>query len=220
MPPLPDVPGVLRVVCQGNSGEATPITWANVLHFRYSGTPPSNVVCGDIASNVSSAWATHMSPEQVSNILMNFVSVTDLTSHSSGSAENFASHVGTRGDDEIPANVAFLVSYPQRVRFRGGHPRSYLMVGGNADFLDAAHWSAAFTTEVANHWHDFLAEVLTFSETGTTVTELCAVSYVSREVNPVPPYRRPVPLVLDLSISGMIAQQQIATQRRRIGRNR
>lgn len=220
MPPLPPVPNVLKVQVIGNSGESSPITWANVLHFEYSGTAPSSAVCDTIAAEIGTLWGTHMSPEQVNNCVQNQVVVTDLTSSTSGAGADFTGHTGTRGDDEIPAQVAYLVNYPLARRYRGGRPRSYLIVGGNADFLDAAHWSSAFTTEVITHWVAFLNGIVGYSTSGCTISNLVNVSYVSKEINPTPPYRRTTPVVDTLTVSSAIGEQQMATQRRRIGRHR
>lgn len=220
MPPLPPVPNVLKVVVQGNTSETEPVTWANILHFQYSGTPPSNATCNVIAGEVSTQWATHMAPECPSPTVQNLVEVFDLTSSTSGSGASFTSTAGTRGDDEIPANAAMLAVYPLSRRYRGGHPRSYLLVGGNADFLDAAHWSTAFTAEVQTHWAAFLSALVGYSTAGCTLSELVNVSYYSKEENPVPPYRRTTPLVDALNVATMYTEQQMASQRRRIGRKR
>lgn len=220
MPPLAPVPNVLKVVLQGNTSTTGEYPWANILHFEYSGTAPSSATCVTIAGDIHSAWATNMAPECPSTTVENFTSVTDLTSATSGSGESLTSTAGSRGDDEIPANAAMLVSYPVSTRYRGGHPRTYLVVGGNADFLDAAHWSSAFTAECQTHWQAFLNAVLAISVSGCVISSLVAVSYVSKEVNPTPPYRRPTPLVFPLSVASATTSEQMASQRRRIGRRR
>lgn len=221
MPPLPPVPNVLQVIIRGNTSETTPITWENKLHFEYSGTPPSNSTAATIAAQVSGEWGTHMAPECPSSTVLNFVQVIDLTSSTSGSGANFDVHVGSRGDDEIPANAAVLAVYPIQRRYRGGHPRSYLLVGGNADFLDAAHWSTLFYAEVQTHWHAFLASIVGYSTGGTTISNMCSVSYYSG-TDPVThkPIRRVSPVVDTIDISTMYTVQQMASQRRRIGRSR
>lgn len=220
MAPLAPVPNVLKVVIQGNTSTVGEYPWANILHFQYSGTAPSGAQCATFAGQIHSAWATNMAPECPSTTVENFTSVTDLTSATSGSGESLTSSPGTRGDDEIPANAAMLVSYPVATRYRGGHPRSYLVVGGNADFLDAAHWSTAFTAECQTHWQAFLNAILALSGGGCTISELVAVSYISKEVNPVAPYRRPTPLVFPLTVASATTSEQMASQRRRIGRRR
>jgi hypothetical protein len=220
MPPLPPVPGVLRVVLMGNATTTEDYPWANVLHFNYGGTAPSNATCLTIATTMASAWNTDMAPECPSPTVLNQLVVTDLTSATAGEGTWLGTHAGTRGDDEIPSNVAFLISYGTATRYRGGHPRTYLMVGGNADFLDAAHWSTAFTAEVGTHWTNFITACLAAGAAGCVISSLCAVSYISKEINPTPPYRRTTPLVYELSTGDMVANQQMASQRRRIGRRR
>jgi len=220
MPPLPAVPNVLKVVVQGNTSTVGEFPWANILHFQYSGSAPTSANCVTIAGDINTAWGAHMAAECPNTTVQNFTSVTDLTSASAGSGESLNSIPGTRGDDEIPANAALLISYPVSTRYKGGHPRSYLVVGGNADFLDAAHWSNAFTAEAQTHWQAFLNAVLAISVGGTVISTLCAVSYVSKVVNPVAPYRRPTPLVFPLSVASATASNQMASQRRRIGRRR
>lgn len=220
MPALPNVPNVIKSVAKGVSGEATPLDWANIIHFAFSGVSPTTAFLTTLAGVISSQWNTHMAPEQVSNVTLENVELTDLTSSTSASVSYPTSVTGTRGDDEIPANVAYLVNYPITRRYRGGHPRNYLIVGGNADFLDAAHWSTAFTAEVINHWDAFLAAIVGYSAGGTTITGLVNVSYYDKALNPTPPYLRTTPIVDTINLATMTGEQQMASQRRRIGRHR
>jgi hypothetical protein len=161
-----------------------------------------------------------MAPECVNNVTLGGVDAIDLTSATSAAVDISAGVPGTRGDDEIPANVAYLVDYPIVRRYRGGHPRSYLLVLGNADFLDAAHWSSAATAEVATHWEAFLNAIVGFTSSGFTVNNLVNVSYVDKALNPTPPYYRTTPLVDVITVADAIGNQQMASQRRRIGRHR
>src|SRR5215469_2188623 len=116
MPPLPPVPNVLRIVVQGNTSTAGEYPWANVLHFTYSGGAPTSANCATIAADVSAAWGAHMAAECPNTTVQNFVQVTDLTSATAGEGTSLTSTPGTRGDDEIPANAAVLISYPVAVR--------------------------------------------------------------------------------------------------------
>lgn len=220
MPPLPAVPQVLKVVVQGNASEATPITWANVLHFEYTGTAPSGASCNQIAVQVQAAWLAHMAPECPNSTQQNLVEVFDLTSTTAGSGSSNTDQLGSRGDDEIPANAAVLITYPISRRYRGGHPRSYLLAGGNADFADAAHWSSAFTTEVQQHWQAFLNQIVGYTIAGCTLSAMVNVSYYQGKQANGKPELRPTPLVDVITVANCRAQQQMASQRRRIGRHR
>jgi hypothetical protein len=159
-----------------------------------------------------------MAPECPSPTTLKQVTITDLTSPTSGEGVWLGTHPGTRGDDSIPANAAVLIHYPVLTRYRGGHPRQYLYVGGNADLQGAAEWATLFQAEALAHWQAFIDDVQALSSGGTSLSNLCAVSYISKEVNPVPPFRRPVPMVLDLDVGASDAELEMASQRRRIGR--
>ena len=222
MPPLPPVAGVIKVQLKGTSGEATELPWANVLHCQYASAPPSVGDITGLADNISAFWSEYMAPEQVSNVTLTNIVCTDLSSDMAASIDILPNIAGTRGDDEIPAQVAYLISYPIGTpRYRGGHPRSYLIVGGNADFLDAAHWSSAFHTEVITHWTEFLTNWLHTTYGDLVVTGMCAVSYYGGAPTVGgKSVRRTVPLVYPFDFSLLLGSQQMATQRRRIGRHR
>ncbi len=220
MPPLPPVGQVLRVALEGFVDTEDVYNWANILHWPYTGAAPSNADCAAIGAYIAGQWVTHMAPECPSPTHLTNVNVIDLTGPTAGQWDTVVNDAGTRGDDSIPANAAFLISYPVGTRYRGGHPRTYLYVLGNADLEGAAKWSTLATAEVLAHWIAFIQAINGHVQGGTTLGTFCAVSYVDRIVNPVPPYRRPVPLVLPLDITLARARQEMASQRGRIGRRR
>lgn len=220
MPALPPVPNCLKVTVFGLIDNIGEYPWANVLHFMYSGTAPSNSSCAALATSISGLWETNMGPECPSPTTLTKVIVVDLTSNTAGEGEWLGSVAGSRGDDSIPASACGLISYVSPMRYRGGHPRHYLYVGGNADFQGAAEWSTAFAAEFLAHWKAFITAIQELSVGGMAMGTLCSVSYISKEVNPVPPYRRTTPLVLDLAIGTATSSVEIASQRRRVGRRK
>lgn len=220
--PLPPVPNWLRVVTKGFIDGEDIFVWANVLHFEYAGTAPANSVCATIAGLIKDQWVTHMAPECPSPTALTEVTVTDLTSDSAGAGEWLGSVPGTRGDDSIPANAAMLVSYAAPSRYRGGHPRQYLYVGGNADLEGAAKWSSAFTAEGQTHWRAFLAGVRAISASGTALGSFGTIRYYGKFLpNDGPPrYRLVTPVVMPLDDTAAVTAQEIASQRRRVGRRK
>lgn len=220
MPPLPPVANVLRIALSGVVDNEDIYGWSNILHWPYSGAAPSDADCSAIGSYVATEWGTHIAPLCPSPTALTEVNVIDLTSSTAGQWALAVNVAGTRGDDSIPANASLLISYPVGTRYRGGHPRTYLYVLGNADLEGAAKWSTAATAEVLAAWKAFLLSVNGHAQGGTTLGTFCAVSYVDRIVNPVPPYRRPVPLVLPIDVTLSRARQEMASQRGRIGRRR
>ena len=222
MPPLPNIANMLRVFMEGFVDTEDIYNWGNVLHFSYTGTPPSNAVCATIAGDIYTAWGTHMAPECPSPTALTKVLVTDLTSPTSGEGEFLGASSGTRGDDSIPANAAVLISYVPTYRYRGGHPRQYLYAGGNADLEGAAKWSSAFQGEVLTHWKAFVAACEALSASGTALSSLTSIRYYGKFLpNGGPPrYLLDTPIVQTLDISQAVAAQEIASQRRRVGRRK
>lgn len=221
--PLNPVPNVLRVVLEGFvDTSAADTLWANVLHFQYAGTPPANSTCVSIAGNIANTWNATVASLCPSPTTLQVVTVTDLSSTTAGEGEALVLHPGTRGDDSIPANAAVLISYPSALRYKGGHPRSYLYVLGNADLQGATNWSTAATAEVQTHWQLFLSSSLNAGVSGTTLTQFCSIRYRGKFLpNAGPPhYYLTTPIVNTIPISGAIARQQMASQRGRIERRR
>jgi hypothetical protein len=194
--------------------------WANVLHFTYGGTQPSNATCVAIATNIAGGWSTQVASLCPSPTTLQVVTVTDLSSSSAGEGEALVLHPGTRGDDSIPANAAVLISYPSAVRYKGGHPRSYLYVLGNADLKGATEWSDLAYIEVQNKWQNFLGQCTLAGTAGTTISGFCSIRYRGKFMpNSGPPhFYLTTPIVNPIPISGAKAQQRIASQRGRIER--
>src|SRR5215469_4122412 len=220
--PLAPVPNVLKVYLRGWVDNLDTRQWGNVLHFGYTGTAPSNTTCAAIATQVSSQWGTHMSPEQPSPSQLAFVPVTDLTSTTSGQGTWSGTVAGTRGGDSIPANAAVLISYPASLRYKGGHPRQYLFAGGNADLQGAAEWSTLFQAEILTHWQAFLNGLIGFASGGTDISSFVSVRYKGKFLpNGGPPhYYLTTPEVLTITVASATSAAEMASQRRRIGRVR
>jgi hypothetical protein len=108
------------------------------------------------------------------------------------------------------------------VRYKGGHPRSYLYVLGNADLTGAMKWTSPATQEVRNDWVDFLIACGALHQGTTQLTGFVTVRYKGKYLpNGGPPhFYLDNPLVNPVVMAGVIGHEQIASQRRRIGRER
>lgn len=218
--PLQPVPQTLRVFLEGFIDGTNTFKWGNVLHFGYTGTAPSNATCASIASTIGTAWSTNIASLAPSPTTLKQVVVTDLTSTAAGAGSSLTSHSGTRGDDSIPANAAVLISYPSAIRYKGGHPRTYLYVLGNADLTGAGEWTP--TGEVNTKFQAFLTACASISVAGCNVNSFCSVRYKGKFLpnSGAPHFYLTTPLVNPITISTATAQSQMASQRRRIGRVR
>lgn len=217
--PLNPVPQVIRVVLGGTAGGRP---WANILHFGYSGSAVTNANAGGMAEAISNNWSINVASLCPSPIQLDSVTVSDLTSPTGGEAVWNAVHAGTRGDDTIGGNTAVLISYGVQSRFKGGHPRTYLLCLGNADNASTTQWHPTAATEVQAHWQAFLTATLGYSIGGSTIATFGFVRYHGKFLpNEGPPhYYLTNPQFLVLNIANSIAQVQMASQRRRIGRVR
>lgn len=221
--PLAPVPSVVRVTLEGFvDTSAADTLWVNVLHFQYTGSPPSNATCATLANAIATTWEASVASLCPSPTTLQAVTMTDLSSPSAGFGEALVLHPGTRGDDSIPANAAVLISYGVQSRYKGGKPRTYLYVLGNADLQGATNWSTAATAEVQTHWQQFLNNCLALSTSGTTLAQVVGVRYRGKFLpNEGPPhYYLTTPVVMPLITSQAIARQQIASQRGRIERRK
>lgn len=215
--PYPPVPNVAQVLLRGTTpGEL----WENVLHLQYSGPAPTASTLNAIAGTINTMWQGQIASLCPSPIVLTEVLVTDLGSTTGAQGVNTFVVTGTRGDDIMAANAAVLVSYPVSLRYRGGKPRSYLLVGGNADNQDGMNWHAAFVTEVKTKWTNFMNGTLGQGSGGTTFNQWCAVRRTGRYLaNSGPPhYILTNPIVMPVSSASIIVHGQIASQKGRIGR--
>lgn len=221
--PLNPVPNVIRVVLEGFVDTSAANTlWANVLHFSYTGTIPSSGVLTSFAQAFGTQWGNHVASLCPSPTTLQLVTLTDLSSPSAAEGQATPLVPGTRGDDSIPANAAVLVSYPSTTRYKGGHPRSYLYVLGNADLTGATNWTAAATTEVQTKWNAFLTSLLANPIAGTTLSSFVTVRYRGKFLpNGGPPhFYLDNPIVNVVPANAATARQQISSQRGRIERRK
>ena len=220
MPALPSVPNVVKIIVNGLTGAAIDRVWNNILHASYSGAVPSESILSSIAQQIWNAWVdTGPIVLQTADTSLNSVEVIDLSSDTAASGfydDGGEPAIGTNGEDPLPAQVCTLISYDQSRRYRGGHPRTYLNAGGDGNLLTMNQWNSGYITDVLSAWGDVMTGLSTASSGGFSLTGMVCVSYVDREVNPVAPYRRTVPLVEP--ILGFTPDELVATQRRRVGR--
>jgi hypothetical protein len=113
-----------------------------------------------------------------------------------------------------------LVQYPSPIRYKGGHPRQYLYVLGNADLQGSSEWSTAGTAEVEADWKAFLTACLALSVPGTALTSFGFVRMHGKYLpNSGPPhYYLDNPIYEAIPVSSLVCDVQMASQRRRIGR--
>lgn len=214
--PFPPVPNVVQVALSGTTVDDI---FENTVFVQYGGSTPTAASLNTYGNNVAASWAAHMAAEQINTVTLKAVTVTDLASNTGAQAVVPANAPGTRGDDPIPQNAAFLISYPSSLRFRGGHFRSYLLVGGHSD-MDGFNWHGAFVNEVVSHWTGFLNDITSTAAGGTTFSAHVGVKRHGKYLpNAGPPhYVLTTPIVIPLPTNQINGHAQIASQKGRINR--
>jgi hypothetical protein len=214
MPALPDQPGVLRI--DTFFGVSTDADVRTTLYFKYSGTPPSSTVCASIAGSIFTAATTELVPLMDDDHSLTGVTITDLTSPTSGQGSHAGSVAGTRGGAVLAAGTACLVNYRIARRYRGGKPRSYWPFGTSTDLANNSNWGGTFVSGVQASVTAYVADISSITDSGTA---LGAHVFASVQ-NPVTlrwrniPTPRPTAIAPDV-VTSLAVSSKPASQRRR-----
>lgn len=207
MPSLPPVAQVLKVIVKGQQEQP----FNNIFHLQYSGLAPNasdlNTMAGTILSNYTAAFA----PILNTAVAIQNCAIADLTSATAAEGEATVTTAGTRVGENFPASVASVISWHINLRYRGGHPRTYLPGGVVADLNGFSTWSGAFVTELNSAAGAFLTSMNALT-TGATTYKLCIVSYSANNA----PRPQPLPFL----IQSHSVDNRVDTQRRRLGKDR
>jgi hypothetical protein len=214
MAPRPPVAGVVQLNVKGLTGGDN--NWLNKLHMSYTGLPPTGAALVLWAGEVTAAWAADISPLQDTETSMTEVEVTDLSSDMGAVGIDPTGAAGTRAGSMLPAQTATLVSYTMGRHYRGGHPRTYLLGGVQADLVAPNQWTTGYVDAVGTGLTSFFTAIHG-AVTGFTPNALVQVSYfggvptIGGKSQP-----RAIPLV-DV-LGAHLVSPRLASQRRRIGR--
>jgi hypothetical protein len=105
--------------------------------------------------------------------------------------------------------VAFLISKAIQRRYRGGHPRCYLAIGSQAQKQSSSQWLTTFTSSATNAYAAFITATANGAMWSGVGAEVCVHTKLNHEVVTAP--------FVDI-VQAYVGQQQMASQRRRIGR--
>jgi hypothetical protein len=202
--PFIPVPGVVRLALEGTQAGRP---FANIFHVEYTGGPPTapnlHTWAGSWYAAASAALASLAGVEATYEDVV----ATDLSSITGAQVTAGSAVPGTMDGGLIPANSAMLINFNSSFRYRGGHPRAYLVAGDRTVVDTANQWDSAFVTTANASWGS-VATAFTAAGTGFTPTSQCAVSYRSADAY------RVVPLIMP--IATYAANAGIATMRRRM----
>jgi hypothetical protein len=146
MPPLPNVPNTLKVRIKGTiSG----VPWVNVHYWQYSGAAPSVPTLNSAANVFLSQFATQMAASQSNFVQTTECDISDLSSPLGSVGVAQGTHAGGLSGAFSTSATCMVVSKSILRKYRGGHGRTYLLVGSPAELESPSQWLPAFTTQVA-----------------------------------------------------------------------
>lgn len=206
MPPLPPAPQTLLARIEGsNQGQ----TFNNIFHLQYTGTVPDAAALTSLAVEFGNAWSTSFQAVLNGDVQRTLVQLVDLSSQTGAQGELSGGAFGGRTGDALPCQVCCVISWHVNLRYRGGHPRTYLPAGVLTDVLTGRTWTGTFLGEVDAAAENFLTQCNALV-TGATSYKLAVVSYHTANT------LRPTPLTLP--INGHAVHSRVDTQRRRLGK--
>lgn len=216
--PLPEHPCV-RVRLVGEDPNAN--TWGSRFYLGYSGSAPTGANCTTLATDIQSAWVTHLESLLSSNALLTEVDVLDIATDSGFSGQASGNLAGTRSGASLPAQVAMNIEYGIARRYRGGKPRGYWPFGVDADMNNPSNWTAAFITEVTTKFEAFITDIEALSVGAIGTLSHVNLSYYEGFVNhtgtsgrsrAVPQYRAVAKVD---TVTGYFPKTELSSQRRR-----
>lgn len=140
------VPGVAQAVL---SGVYTSQPWALVWHFKYDGntTNWTQSEVSSLAASLRQAWANHAAALCPLTTHLTSVTTTDIGSTSPAVGQDATNVPGTASGAGIEnASICAMMNFHINVRYKGGHPRSYLPWGILTSLANEFTWSTAFQT--------------------------------------------------------------------------
>ena len=218
MPALPNVSKVIRLDFTQSFGSDANIR--DRIFVQYSGA----LSAADLATFLatwSSAWGAQLSGSLPTTESLTSILGTDLTSSSSPQALNSTARAGTSASAMLTLGVAVVIKFKIARRYRGGHPRWYLVPVASAFTQSGNQLTAAGITAYTNAWAAFIAAGLTAPPAAMGSVSHCNVSYFAGFTNRTFPSGRirPVPVVRGTPVIDAVqsysVNPKLGSQRRR-----
>jgi len=219
---LAPVPKCLRVNVHWTVG--VDLTAENVLHFSYSGGPPSTADCSSLASAIFTPFSSNHGQWPSSTALTTIV-VTDLDTLTGASGSFTGSTAGTRAGAAPPASACAVVGFSVAQRYRGGKGKVFLPWLTDSDMLNNQLWQSTAAAGAATAMGAIAVAIVGLSAGTTNITQHVVTSYFkgynaptvaanNRAKNNPKPKTTPD----KYAVTGYVPQQRIGSQRKRLRR--
>lgn len=212
MPPLPSPGKVVKMIAQFHFLDSIA---QNIQYFQYDTAARTSV--GDLSglwSHIDTDFLAAYTGATLSSGVCDFIKMIDLIDSSGAEYETVPTFLGTNTGNPLSSNNAVCVQHTINRRYRGGHPRTYMMVGADGDMAAGSikDWQASFLTNIQNGWDSFNGLFPYHAGLGTWTR--VSVSYYET-VGGVRTVRA-TPLVDPILAD--VAKVRVCSQRRRLGK--
>lgn len=219
MAALPSVPKVVRVDHHFTDGTDLAAEFRNF--FQYTGTLSSADAATWLA-NIVSAMGTFMTARLSNALSLVNSELTDLTSNTAPQVQNSTGHTGGIGTAVLSSGTALVIKHEIARRYRGGHPRIYLLGIPAAELGTTTTWDPTYLGNVVGSYTSYIA-ACTANTNPTAIGTITHVnvSYFSGFTNHTYPSGRvkaiPTPRGTPLidPIIALVGNPVVASQRRR-----
>lgn len=210
MPPLPPV-NVVKLEYAYSNEDASAI---NVMYFSWTGGTPSAAQLEGFWDGIAADLHAPYVGASVDTTHGTTQTLTDLSSDTGATYVGEDTWTGTLTGDVVSANNAVVVSHEINRRYRGGHPRSYLMVGSSSVLAGSStkDWQATFLNNIQSGF-DAFGSLFPYTEGDVTFAP-CSVSYWETVAGVRTPRTDPL---ID-PITSYTVRARVCSQRRRLGR--
>lgn len=222
MPPLPSVPGVVRVSLKFTADAS--IDLGTHFYLSYTGGTPTASDCETIAGGAQGGFGGSWMPEAGSNLTLVQVACQDLSSSSGAIGFNNTTQNGGGAQTILTASAAAVVNHQIGRRYRGGKPRNYMPGVQPSQLNGSNELSTAAQAAFLSAWEAAIAHTLDIGGGGVTLQNIVNVSYFegfTAVLNPVTGRTRDVPKLrlggpqVDVINSSTVAIK-LGSQRRRL----
>lgn len=207
MPPLPPAPQVVEVKV---NGLINTVPWTNVFHLQYTGTAPSSAQLDTLSSGVMNAWGTNFAPMVNTGVSVTSAVATDLTNALAAQGTATGSTAGSRAGTALSNAQSAVLTWKINMRYRGGHPRTYLPATVSSDITGGRLFTDTYVTALTSAAGTFRTALNALTSGATTYKMVCLRRTVNKqEQNP--------PLIL--TINSVLVDHRIDSQRDRMGKD-
>lgn len=211
VPPLPPAPQVVRVAI---SGLNQTLPWANIINLKYVGAAPTNANLDSLCASIGQLWSTTLGTLVLNSTNVNSVIAQDLTSSSSSVGVSSTNHPGSVATgNPLPVSVAMCITWKTAMRWRGGHPRTYVSGLNITQISSGNQWSGSTVSNALVQAEAFRTGLNGLTAGGASWSFVCLRRHQTLTDGTHVPLDPPlaVPLI------ATIVDHRIDTQRRRLG---